>query len=426
MPKTFALVDCNNFYASCERIFNPHLEGKPLVVLSNNDGCIIARSDEAKKLGVKMGVPAFEIKDVLEKNNIQVFSTNYALYGDISQRVMTILSQFSPAIEIYSIDEAFLDLTNMIGINLQEYGAKIARTVLQWIGIPVTIGIAPTKTLAKAANHLAKEHPNWNGLLDMTSVHDPDVLLQMIPVKDIWGVGPQYAEFLTHHHIITALDLKNSPEKWIRKYMGVVGERTVTELRGIPCFPVDNNPSGKKGICISRSFGKPTDDYDEIEQATSTFIVSAAVKLRKQKSLAQALTVFVMTNRFAKGPQYVNGMTVHLPIATNNTAELIHHTIRALRKIFRKGYQYKKSGVIVTDIIPEQTFQCSLWDDVDRLKQKKLTMIIDSINTSMGKGKVKYAVQGTQRLWKMRQERLSQGFTTNWEELLTIDLDKVE
>jgi DNA polymerase V len=258
----------------------------------------------------------------------------------------------------------------------------------------------------------------------MTSVSEMDAILNSVPVDEVWGIGPQYADFLGKHNIHTALDLRNAPEKWIRKHMGVVGERTVTELRGTPCYTVDDNPSGKKGICVSRSFGKPTTDYNDLEQATSSFIAVAAEKLRKQKSMAQALTVFVMTNRFAKGPQYVNGTTISLPVATNNTAELIHHMVKILKKLFRKGYLYKKSGVILADIIPESALQCSLWDDVDREKQKKLTTIIDSINASMGKGKVKYGIQGFQRQWKMRQEKLSPGYTTNWQDLLTIDLDK--
>jgi len=421
--KIMALVDCNNFYASCERIFNPVLEGQPVVVLSNNDGCIIARSEEAKQLGVKMGVPAFEIKSLLEKNNIAVFSTNYELYGDISQRVMTILAQFSPSLEIYSIDEAFLDLTG-IRTDPDEFGKKIASTIRKWTGIPVTIGIAPTKTLAKLANHIAKEKGWWGLVLDTSREDTVDRWLQAIPVEEIWGIGPQFTTFLNRYHTLTACDLKKAPEKWVRQHLGVVGVRTVNELRGQPCYTVVNVPAERKGLCVSRSFGKTTTVYEELEQATTAFVATVAEKLRKQKSVAQALTIFVMTNRFAKGPYYVNGITVQLPVATNSTIEMIHHTVKALKKIYRKGYNYKKSGVIATEIIPENTLQCALWDDVDREKHKKITAIMDNINARMGKGKVKFAIQGTQRGWKMRQEKLSPAYTTRWDDLLTIDITK--
>jgi DNA polymerase V len=421
--KIIALVDCNNFYASCERIFNPRLEGKPVVVLSNNDGCIIARSDEAKKLGIRMGVPAFEISSLLEKNNVHVFSTNYELYGDISQRVMTILAQFSPSLEIYSIDEAFLDLTG-IKTDMEEFGKKIAGTIKKWTSIPVTIGIAPTKTLAKAANHLAKENGWWGLTLNPSQHEYIDHLLHMLPIEEIWGIGPQYAAYLNRYSIITAFDLKNARENWVRKHLGVVGVRTVSELHGQPCYTVANLPIGRKGLCVSRSFGKSTADYEELEQATTEFVAIVAEKLRKQKSVAQALTVFVMTNRFARGPHYVNGVTVQLPVATNSTLEFIHHTVMTLKRLYRKGYNYKKSGVIATDIIPEENLQCSLWDDADREKHKKLTRIMDTINTRMGKGKIKFAVQGTQRNWKMKQEKLSPSYTTRWEDLLTIDITK--
>jgi DNA polymerase V len=421
--KIIALVDCNNFYASCERIFNPRLEGKPVVVLSNNDGCIIARSDEAKQLGIRMGVPAFEISSLLEKNNVAVFSTNYELYGDISRRVMTILAQFSPSLEIYSIDEAFLDLTGL-KTGREEFGKKIACAIRKWTGIPVTIGIAPTKTLAKIANHVAKEKGWWGLVLEPSREEAMDCLLQSVPIEEVWGIGPQFAAFLNRYHAMTAYDLKKAPEKWVRQHLGIVGVRTVSELRGQSCYTVANVPAGRKGLCISRSFGKATTVYEEVEQATTAFVATVAEKLRRQKAVAQALTVFVMTNRFAKGPHYVNGMTLQLPVATNSTIELIHHTVMTLKKLYRKGYNYKKSGVIATEIIPEETLQCSLWDDVDREKHKKITAIMDSINARMGKGKIKFAIQGTQRSWKMRQEKLSPAYTTKWDDLLTIDITK--
>lgn len=420
----FALADCNNFYASCEKVFEPKLEGRPVVVLSNNDGCIIARSDEAKKLGIKMGVPAFEIGDVLEKNHVAVFSTNYSLYGDMSQRVMTVLQQFTPRLEVYSIDEAFLDLSALPVETYGQYGLQIIQTVQKWTGIPVGIGIGPTKTLAKLANDLAKENPETKGVMVLLEEVATDRHLKSVPVSNVWGIGPQHTQLLEAHGVLTAYDLKQVNEKWVRKHMGVMGERTVFELRGISCYPVDENPGPKRGMCTSRSFGRPLSSYDDLEQATMTFVALVAEKLRKQKSVAQSLTVFVMTNRFAKGPQYVNGMTVALPVATHLTTELIHHASSALKKLYRKGYLYKKSGIIANDVISQHAMQCSLWDDIDRAKQEKITAAIDRINTRMGRGTIRYAVQGTGRKWKMRQEKLSKRFTTNWDELLVIEVGR--
>ncbi len=425
MQKVFALVDCNNFYASCERVFNPKLEAKPVVVLSNNDGCIIARSNEAKALGIKMGVPAFEIKDIIEKQSIFVFSSNYTLYGDMSQRVMNTLALFSPDIEIYSIDEAFLDLSGLIYENLSEYGKKIKETIKQWTGMPVSVGIASTKTLAKIANHIAKKDKKYNGTSDFTSIPDIDKILKNVPVYDVWGVGRQHSKFLLSNKIQTALDLKNADDKWIRKKMSVMAQRTVFELRGISCFPIDSNPLDRKSILCSRSFGKPLTDYKDIEQATSTYVTTAAEKLRKQHSCALSITVFIMTSEFAKGPKYFNSKTIQLPVASNSTPELIHYAVAALKELFRKGYKYKKSGFIISDFVPENQIQSSLWDDVHREKYKDLMKIIDKVNQKIGPGKIKYAIQGNKKKWKMRQEKLSPCYTTRWEDLLTVNTKKV-
>jgi DNA polymerase V len=422
--RIFALADCNNFYASCEKLFEPGLEDRPVVVLSNNDGCIIARSREARELGIKMGVPAFEIRPLLESNNVAVFSTNYALYGDMSQRVMTVLHQFTPHLEVYSIDEAFLDLTGIPVNNFLDYGNKIIKTVQQWTGIPVSIGVARTKTLAKLANDLAKDNQDSGGVIELVNESDRDRILREVPVDQIWGIGPQHTQLLSSQGILTAYDLKQVNEKWIRSRMGVMGERTVMELRGIPCYPVDEHPVTKKGICTSRSFGHPIVSYDDLEQATMTYVAAVGEKLRKQRSVAQSLTVFVMTNKFARGPHYVNGMTLLLPVATNHTAELIHHARIALKKMFRKGYLYKKSGIIANDVISSRSLQCALWDDVNREKQEMIMTVVDQINQKMGRGKIRYAIQGAGRQWKMRQEKLSGRYTTDWEELLVIQLGR--
>jgi len=422
MSKVFALVDCNNFYASCERVFNPKLEGKPIVILSNNDGVIISRSNEAKALGIKMGKPAFKITPLLEKHNVNIFSSNYALYGDLSQRVMNTLALISPDIEIYSIDEAFIDISDLYEKNFSEFGFHVKQTIDKWIGIPVSVGIASTKTLSKVANHYAKKHLENNGVFEMTSPDLVEKILKQTPVDEVWGVGRKYSKFLYENQIKTAFDLRNAKDSWVRKNMSVVGLRTVKELRGEPCYNLDSMPVGKKAILTSRSFGKPLEKYDDVLQATSNFVSSCAEKLRKQKSCARAITVFVMTNKFSKGPQYINGKTIKFPVASNDTSEMIHYAAIALKMIFRNGYKYKKSGVIVNDLVPEENIQTSLWDTIDREKNKKLMKSVDKLNDLMGRNKVKFAVQGLDRKWKMRQEQLSPCYTTNWNDILEIKI----
>ena len=384
MDKVFALVDCNNFYTSCEKVFNPKLENKPVVVLSNNDGCIIARSKEAKEAGIKMGEPAFQIKDILEKKKVHVFSANFALYGNMSARVMNVLSEFTPDLEIYSIDEAFLDITGIKENDFDLYAHKIKNTVLQWTGIPVSIGIARTKTLAKIANHIAKESEEYGSIRVLTDDHSIEQALAATPVEEVWGVGRQYCSFLRKHGIVDALALSKANDNWIKKHLRVVGLRTVEELRGKPCIAHEMNDAGKQVICTSRSFGSPMSDYTDVEEAVSAFASRCAAKLRRQHSCAGVLTVFVMTNLFAKDPKYVNGKTIQLPVATNNTAEIINHAAGLLKMLFRKGYKYKKAGVILTGFIPEGEVQQSIWDNIDRKKQTELMGVIDKITSKHG------------------------------------------
>lgn len=433
MPKVFALVDCNNFYTSCEKIFYPALEGKSVVVLSNNDGCVIARSEEAKAAGIKMGVPVFEISEIIEKNSVHVFSTNYALYGDISQRVMNTLVQLAPEIEIYSIDEAFLDLSGIPKNELKKQGLKIKQTVKKWTGIPVSVGIAPTKTLAKIANHIAKKNKVYNGVFVFVNHPyglpfgraDKDSLLKTFPVKDVWGVGEKYAGFFNRNKIYTAYDLKTADENRIKEHLGVMGQRLVLELRGTVCYPINVNPENKKEICTTRSFGNSVESYAELEQATTSYVTKVAEKLRKQKSYAQSLLIFIMTNKYAKGPRYVNYKIVKLPTPTNQTSELIHYAVIALKNLYKKGYKYKKSGVIVSDVIPAEGTQSILWDDKNRNKNKKLLQVIDKINQQAGIEKVKFAIQGTDKTWKMKQENLSPRYTTKWSDILVVNVDEV-
>lgn len=419
----FALVDCNNFYVSCERIFNPKLEGKPVIILSNNDGCVIARSNEAKEIGIKMGTPAFEIKEIIEKNKVYVFSSNYALYGDISSRITGILASFVSEIEIYSIDEAFLDLGSAnIKIPYHEFAKEIKEKIKQWTGVPVSIGIGPTKTLAKIANHLAKKHKHNDGIYSFFETENPDAVLRNIKVEDIWGVGDKYRELLFRNKIKTALDLKNTNEKWAKKQMTIMGARTINELNGISCISIEKNIPDKKGILTSRSFGRPLTDLEDLEQAISTFAVRTGEKLRKQKSCGSLITVFIMTNIFDKGPRYVNSKTIQMPEATSNTNELIKYSIKALKHIYKKGYKYKKTGVFINQIIPENEVQLSIWNKDKDLRFKDVMKLIDNINGKIGQGTIKFGSQGTERKWKMRQEKLSPGYTTKWSEILKINL----
>jgi len=291
----FALADCNNFYASCERVFDPKLEGRPIVVLSNNDGCVVARSDEAKALGIKLGTPEFEIRDLLTAHQVRIFSSNYVLYGDMSERVMETLQEFTPKIEVYSIDEAFLDFSGFAGRDLTEYARKIRTTVKQWTGLPVSLGVATTKTLAKVANRLAKKSPTADGVVNFLGVTDLDAILAGIDVADVWGIGRNYTKMLKANNIASALDLRNADDRWIRRRMGVVGLRTVLELRGTSCYPLEHNPPAKQSIGVSRSFGNPIQTLEEMKQAVAMHVARAGEKLREQKLAAQVMTVFMMT-----------------------------------------------------------------------------------------------------------------------------------
>jgi len=425
MTRFFALVDCNNFYTSCEKLFFPSLEGKPVVVLSNNDGCIIARSEEAKKLGIKMGAPVFEIPDVIEKNNVHVFSTNYALYGDVSQRVMNTLAGLVPDMEIYSIDEAFIDLSHIPEKELFIFGQHLKDTVQQWTGIPVSVGIGPTKTLAKVANHLAKADKSHNGVFSIINERLKNHKLADMDVSDIWGVGEKYSNFFMKSGMIKAADVMNADEYRIREHLGVVGQRLVLELRGTVCYPLNDNPESKKEICTSRSFGHPVTRYDELEEATASYVSKVGQKLRSQKMLAGSLLIFIMTNKYATGPQYVNYKIVKLPAPSNQTNELIHFARIALKALYLSGYQYKKSGIIVSDLIPDKEKQTSLWRK-DDYKQKRLIEVIDNINAAAGIDKVKFAVQGMEENWKMRQHNMSPRYTTRWEDILVVNLDSLK
>jgi DNA polymerase V len=421
----FALADCNNFYASCERVFQPHLENKPIVVLSNNDGCVVARSQEVKDLGIKMGVPIFQIKELVKFHNIQVFSSNYSLYGDVSNRVMSTISKYVPNYEVYSIDEIFLDLNGFEKHhNLIDYCKEIRYVVKRNTRIPISIGIAPTKTLAKAANKLVKKRFKADGVCYIKTQEDAKELLKDFDVEDVWGVGRKYSILLKKHGFTTALKLMNAPDAWIKKNLSIVGLRLVNELRGIPCIELDEIPSDKKNICVSRSFGKMIDDLDTLEQSLSTHANTASEKLRKQGSNSSSISVFLQTNRFRNDlPQYFNSKAVDLPFPTNDSGNIIKAALEGLNLIYKTGFMYKKCGIYINEITPACDVQLNLFEEDDSEKKKKLNLAVDLLNNKYGRGSLKYAVQGYKNEWKLRQENLSKAFTTDINDIPQINLN---
>lgn len=417
----YGLVDCNNFYASCERLFRPSLSRWPIVVLSNNDGCVVARSNEAKELGIKMGVPAFEIKDLLLRNQVAVFSSNYTLYGDISSRVMNVISSLVPRVEIYSIDEAFVDLKGFSIPDLQGIGTKIKDTVFKHTGIPVSVGIAKTKTLSKLANKWAKKHKLPTGVFVIDNRQKFNRVLRGTPIADVWGVGGQYCRLLEANNIKSAFDLAKAPEEWIRKKMTVQGARMVNELRGVSCIPFEEIPATKKGICTSRSFGQLITEKNILREAVANFTSTCARKLRKEGTCAGMVQVFIHTNAYrSQDKQYYRSINIQLPVATSNTAELLHYTLQGIDHIFKPGYNYKKAGVFVSEIVPMEQVQGSLFDNVNREKISIIMDILDKINYEFGRDYLKFAVQGRGRKWKLKQERLSPCYTTRWDNILRV------
>ncbi|HEY8344157.1 MAG TPA: Y-family DNA polymerase [Bacillota bacterium] len=418
----FALVDCNNFYVSCERVFRPDLNDRPVVVLSNNDGCIIARSNEAKALGIKMGEPAFKIADFLRQNRVAVFSSNYALYGDLSHRVMSTLDRFTPELEIYSIDEAFLNLSGL-PVDLEEYAREIRATVLKYIGIPVSVGVGPTKVLAKVANHYAKKVPANQGIYVLDSPAKIDEALKLFAIDEVWGIGRQYSKLLKSQGIETAWDFIQLQDGWVKKRITVVGLRVKKELEGVSCLEMELVPSAKKAICTSRSFGESQTEVEPLREAVATYAARCAEKLRRQHSCAGMLMVFIHTNGFKRNePQYERNFVCKLPAPTSSTMELIRYALYALEAIYRKGYRYKKAGVLALDIVPENQVQGALFDRVDRAKHAAVMKTLDVINSKYGRDTLKIAAQGIgkNKKWKLRQEKLSPSYTTKWDDIITV------
>jgi DNA polymerase V len=364
-----------------------------------------------------MGVPEFQIRSLIRTHDVQVFSSNYILYGDMSQRVMDTLGQFTPSLEVYSIDEAFLSLSGFTTRNLTEYGRTIRTTVKRWTGIPVSVGIAKTKTLAKVAARVVKRTKDAAGVFDLTACQDRDALLAETAVEDIWGIGPNYARMLKQHGIQTALDLREADEQWIGKRMGVVGARIVQELRGVSCLPLEDCPPPKQGITVSRSFGRPVTTLAEMKEAVAFYTDRAAEKLREERLAVTVLTVFLTTNTFKDEPQYSNAATVTLPVATDATPELLRQALRGIERIFREGYRYKKAGVMFTALVPASQVQGDLFDDRDRERSSRLMRLLDRINDHMGAGTLRYAAEGLTQRWRARFERRSPAYTTNWRDL---------
>lgn len=413
-----ALVDCNNFYVSCERVFNPSLEGKPVAVLSNNDGCIVSRSNELKALNIPMGAPGFKYEGLIQKNGGVLLSSNYALYGDMSSRVMEVLNQFSPEVEIYSIDEAFLKLNDLPISNLEEYGRQIMHIVKKYTGIPVSVGISRSKTLAKIANHYAKHFAGYQGSLALMEAEKIEKALKQTPVEEIWGIGRQYAKFLRQNKIETAWDLRNAPEDFILHYLTKVGYKTVLELQGYSCIDLEETPSPKKSIVCSKSFSKQVSDLSELEEAISTYITRGAEKLRHQHSVAGFMMVFLNTNRFKEGPQYNNSTQTKLSVPTAYTPDLIKIGLELLRDVYLPGFEYKKAGVMFADLIDEKDvplnfLEPNYLDD----KRKKLIDSIDKLNRVWGRDTVFFASSGIKKDWEMKRAKLSPFYTTRWQDL---------
>ena len=417
--KVFALIDCNAFYVSCERVFNPKLNNRPVVALSNNDGCIISRSKEAKALGIKMGVPLFKVKDIVEKEKVVVFSSNYTLYADMSRRVMNIISSSSPYTEIYSIDEAFVELSSL-PIDYESYAHQLRQTILQHTGIPVSIGIASTKTLAKVANHKAKKDDSLNGVCSLVNYNNIDQILELTEVGDVWGVGRRLSKKLINHGIHNAKLLKNCSDSWIRKMMSVNGLKTITELRGISCIPLEEYSMTRKSCCTTRSFGKLLTNLEDIEQAVTTFARRAAERIRSESLAASCVSVFVRTNPFdKKSAYYSNGASRTLSHPTHDSITIIETALLLTKRIFKNNYQYKKAGVLLSGLCDESEIQETLFEK-NYDQNSDLMSAIDAINYRYGRDTLQMASECKVGNWKQKRENCTRNYTTHIDRLLLV------
>lgn len=416
--KVFALVDCDNFYVSCERVFNPKLKGKPVVVLSNNDGCVISRSDEVKELGIPMGAPIFQYEDLVKKYKIELISSNFTLYGDMSRRVMETIKTLCPDIEIYSIDEAFLSFDRFKYHNIDEYIKKIRDRVLKWIGIPISIGVGETKTLAKIATRIAKKDKSLKGTFNLLDRKDIDDFLKKIEIRDVWGIGARFEEFLKKNDVITAYDYKYLPYNWVKKHLKTFGLRILLELNGIPCIEMEFDEKPKKSISTSRSFGKDLTNFKDLKEAISSFITIAAEKLRKERQIASIVTVYLMSNPFKEEEKYFKTSSYYFPRPTANTIEIIEAGIEELKKIYKTGILYKKAGVILQGLIPEDEGQFFFFDSIYKGSKEEILMkTIDAINKKFGRETIKPLSNGINKPYMMRQLKRSKNYTTRWDEI---------
>jgi len=417
--QSIALIDCNSFYASCERIFNPKLLGKPIVVLSNNDGCIITRSAEAKALGIKMGEPYFKAKKIIEKNNVKVFSSNYSLYGDISQRVMEILLGFSPEVEIYSIDEAFLNFKGFKNHELLTYCKHIRQTIKQWVGIPVSIGVGSTKTLSKIANHLAKKEADYEGICILKGDEKIEEALNRIEIGDVWGIGRRLSKFLRNYEVRTAKQFAFLDRRWIRKNMGVVGEKIQLELRGVSCLDLELLPSSKKSCCVSRSFSRPIEKIEELQESIANYGSRVAEKIREEGLIAQSMSIFVLTNHFnKKEKQYSSSIKLQLDYPTSDSKLIVKRAVEGIKRIYKEGYRYKKAGIILYELHSSSSVRGLL--DYDKPRTDSLMRSLDEINYRYGSATLRLAAEGIRRSWHMRREKVSPCYTTSFDQLMIV------
>lgn len=418
--KYFALVDCNNFYVSCERVFNPSLKNKPVAILSNNDGCIVARSQEIKDLGIPMGAPYFKYKQQLQKSGAEVFSSNYSLYAEMSRRVMETISKNMPELEIYSIDEAFV-LMSGSKKQIEEEAKNLRYTILRWTGIPVSIGIAKTKTLAKVANYYAKKKKSSNGIFVLSNELESQAALCELPVGEIWGIGRKISNVLQARGIQTADEFLKCNLDWIRKEFKIFGVRTYYELTGKSCYELDEMPESKKSIISSRSFGRPVTELRELEEAVSSYTARAAEKMRKQELTTEHLYLFICTNRFSKEkPQYYNSISIKLPSQTEYTPTLISFALEGLKKIYKEGYEYKKAGVMFNFLSPNEERQenlCLFEENKNTEKETKLMKLVDSMNNRYGKKALRFAAEGIKKSWSMHSDFKSKNYTGRWSDL---------
>lgn len=421
MQRAIALVDVNNFYASCERVFNPKLDNQAVVVLSNNDGCAIARSARAKELGIRMGEPYFKIKEAYSAQKVIALSSNYTLYADMSNRVMSIIGSYAPTQEVYSIDESFLDLTGITQSHI-ELGRQMRAKIKQWTGLPVCVGIGCSKTLAKLANHVAKKQPQYDGVCDFNQLSENklDNIMSKIDVGEVWGVGRRLSIKLNQLNINTVLELKRANPEFMRQQFSVVMEKTVRELNGSACMELEEITSNKHEIVSSRSFGVRVRELQSLEEAVAAYTSKTAEKLRKQSSLAGGIRVFIRTSPFGDGAKYANSILIPIPVPTDDSVKLVRLALWALRKIYKIGYDYQKAGVMLTDLTSRGTQQLDIFTALSRARSENLMATLDAINSKMGRGAVRIAKEGFSSHWHMRQNNKSKCATTDWNQLVMV------